>query len=64
MKFQETAIVYEKIKATSNMNDEALAIIGMTKEKIDAAILKCVSAGMSRKKAADVVFKMWDNAGR
>lgn len=64
MKYEESAIIYNKIKETSNLNEEALALLGVTKEKLDDAMQKCISAGMSRKKASEVIYKMWNNAGK
>lgn len=64
MKYEETATIINKIKQKTQLNDEALSLIGVTQERIDKAMTQCIDAGMSRKKAAEVIYKMWDNAGK
>lgn len=55
----ETTIVYDKIKKESKLNDEALALIGINKDKINKAIDQCISRGFSRKKAMQFVYNLW-----
>ena len=62
MKYQESAIIYNKIKEKSGMNDQAMAVLGITKDKIDQAMHSCVSSGMSRKAAMRTIYKMWNYA--
>lgn len=57
--YEETHIVYNKIKEHLNYNDDTLEILGYSKEKIDKAISECTSKGMSRKQAAKTVFDIW-----
>lgn len=58
MKYLETAIIYNKI--AKGLNEQALTILGVTREKIDTAMHQCVSAGMSRKKAMRTIYKLWN----
>lgn len=60
MKYPESAIIYNKI--AKGLNEQALTILGVTREKIDQAMHQCVSAGMSRKKAMETIYKMWKNS--
>lgn len=58
----QTAIVYNKIKADSGLNESGLAIIGITKEKIDAAVHHFIKAGLSHKGAIRATYKLWQDA--
>ena len=62
MKYEETNIIYNKVKETSGLTDAALSLLGATKDKIDAAIHSCVSKGMSRQHAMRTVYNLWKNA--
>jgi len=60
MKYQESAIIYDKI--AKGLNEQALSILGVTREKIDQAMNICVTSGMSRKQAMRTIYKMWNYA--
>ncbi len=60
MKFAaEVNAIWKKIQTTSGLNDEALTLIGYSKDKLDAAMKQCCDAGMSRKKAMHTIVKMY-----
>jgi Holliday junction resolvasome RuvABC DNA-binding subunit len=60
MKFTaEVNAIWKKIQQTSTLNDEALTLLGYSKEKIDKAMKQCCDAGMSRKKAMHAIVKMY-----
>jgi hypothetical protein len=60
--YEETHIVYNKIREHLNLNDEALALLGYSKDKIDKSIKLCTAQGMSRTQAAKTVFNLWIKA--
>lgn len=62
MKHPESAIIFNRIKQSSNLNDEALSLLGITKDKIDTAMVQCIKAGLSKKKAMDTIFNLWKNS--
>jgi hypothetical protein len=59
MKYQESTIIYNKIKESSNLTDDAMAILGVTRDKIDVGMKQCISKGMSRKKATQHIYNLW-----
>jgi hypothetical protein len=61
-KYQESTIIYNKIKESSNLTDDAMLILGVTRDKIDIGMKQCISKGMSRKKAAQHIYNIWKKA--
>lgn len=61
-KYQESAIIFNKIKETSGMTDEQMSLLGVTIEKIDTAMKQCKDKGMSNKKAMQTIYKLWKYA--
>jgi hypothetical protein len=59
MKYPESKIIFDKMKAQSKLNDEAMGLIGITIDKIDRAMKQCLDAGMSRQAAVKTIYKLW-----
>lgn len=55
----DAVIIFNKIKKDSGLNDEALALIGITPQKLTTSYKQCVSKGLSRRKAMETIFKLW-----
>lgn len=60
--YPESYEVYNKIKAKSKLNDDALTLIGITQGKVNDAIHQCKTAGMTRTQAAKTVYNLWAKA--
>lgn len=62
IKFEETHRIYNAIKKKMDLNDEALQLLGISKEAIDKGIKQCRDAGLSKKQAMKTIMNMWNEA--
>lgn len=58
-KCPETAMIYNKIKEDLELPDEALAVLGITKEDIDARMDVAIKSGLTRQQATDAILTIW-----
>jgi hypothetical protein len=61
MKHFEAKGLYQKIKGDAT--DEMMDVLGITVEKLERAIQQCMDKGLSKKKAIETVYKLWQKAG-
>jgi hypothetical protein len=59
MKHPESKTIFDKMKVKTGLSNEAMAALGYNIDKLDKAIDQCLSAGMSRPKTIEIIYKMW-----
>ncbi len=55
----ETYSVINKIKQESKLTDNALSLLGITPDKVSAAIESCLRTGMTRQAAIKTIIGLW-----
>lgn len=54
--------IYRRIKKEMELDDSALALIGLTRSKIEIAYNHCIAKGLTDAKAEATVMQLWENS--